>query len=82
LIAILAIVAGVILAVTGQYPRPLFDFLMGLNRWCYRVLAYVALMTDRYPPFRLDTGGFDPARPTPGPVLPMDASASDQRIDR
>ncbi|MDQ1744986.1 MAG: hypothetical protein QOE23_3325 [Pseudonocardiales bacterium] len=70
LIAILAIVAAVILAVTGSYPRPLFDFLMGLNRWCFRVLAYVALLTDAYPPFRLDNGGPDPARPTPAPVLP------------
>jgi hypothetical protein len=71
LIAILAIVAAVILAVTGKYPRPLFDFLMGLNRWCYRVLAYVALLTDEYPPFRLDNGGSDSARPTPDPLPPM-----------
>lgn len=71
LIAILALVAGVILAVTGKYPRALFDFLMGLNRWCYRVLAYVALLTDQYPPFRLDNGGSDPARPTPDPVPPV-----------
>lgn len=33
---------------------------MGLNRWCYRVLPYVALMRDEYPPFRLDPGGTDP----------------------
>jgi hypothetical protein len=71
LIAILAIVAAVILAVTGKYPRPLFDFLMGLNRWCYRVLAYVALLTDQYPPFRLDNGGSETARPLPDPVPPM-----------
>lgn len=60
LIEVLAIIAAVILLVTGRYPRPLFDFLMGLNRWCYRVLGYVALMTDAYPPFRLDPGPNEP----------------------
>ena len=49
---------------------------MGLNRWCYRVLAYVALMRDEYPPFRLDTGGTDPGHlsllPT-GPPAPQPA---------
>ena len=37
---------------------------MGLNRWVYRVFAYATLMTDRYPPFRLDQGGNDTASPT------------------
>jgi len=70
LITILAVVSAVILLVRGRYPGQLFDFLMGLNRWCYRVLAYVALMTDVYPPFRLDMGGADPA--------PMPATAPKQ----
>ena len=61
LIALLVIISAVTLAVTGRYPRQLFDLVMGLNRWCYRVLAYAALMRDEYPPFRLDTGGPDPA---------------------
>jgi hypothetical protein len=61
LVGILALIAAVVVAFTGRYPQDLFDLVMGFNRWCYRVLAYVALMRDEYPPFRLDSGGVDPA---------------------
>jgi hypothetical protein len=59
-VGVLVLVAAIMLAVTGQYPQPLFDIIVGLNRWGLRVAAYTALMTDRYPPFRLDVGSDDP----------------------
>ncbi|MFE4836668.1 DUF4389 domain-containing protein [Arthrobacter sp. NPDC056691] len=63
LLSLLAFIAGVILLFTGRYLRSLFDLLIGLNRWVYRVAAYVALMRDEYPPFRLDMGPVDPGEP-------------------
>ena len=57
---LLVVIAGFFLLITGRHPVTLFDFLMGINRWVYRLLAYVALMSDDYPPFRLDAGATEP----------------------
>jgi hypothetical protein len=53
---LVVVLAGFFLLITRSYPRGLFDLLMGVNRWLYRVLIYVAFMRDEYPPFRLDQG--------------------------
>jgi hypothetical protein len=70
LIGVLVIIAAFALAFTGRYPQGLFDLIMGFNRWVFRVGTYVALMTDEYPPFRLDLGGSEPgsAPPPHGPA--------------
>jgi hypothetical protein len=48
------IIAWFAILLTGQYPRALFDYVVGVIRWWLRVEAYAILMvTDRYPPFSL-----------------------------
>ncbi|MER5429759.1 DUF4389 domain-containing protein [Streptomyces sp. NPDC002588] len=68
LVPFLSLVAVVVLAVTARYPLHLFDFLLGLARWVARVIAYASLMTDQYPPFRLDMGGRDASPLTKDPA--------------
>ncbi|ASU84344.1 DUF4389 domain-containing protein [Nocardiopsis gilva YIM 90087] len=70
LLYVLVFFVAIVLLFTGGYPRGIFDFVMGMNRWSWRVGAYVSLMTDHYPPFRIDLGGRDPNQPAPPPAPP------------
>jgi len=72
LIGLLVLFAAIALVFIGSYPRGIFDFVLGLDRWVARVAAYVLLMRDEYPPFRLDQGGADTAVAVEGePVQPV-----------
>src|SRR5829696_197277 len=81
LIGILVLFAGVALLFTTRYPGGLFDLAVGLDRWVARVAAYVLLMRDEYPPFRLDQGGTEgegfaePAAAFPDAPIPGEPTA-------
>jgi Domain of unknown function (DUF4389) len=47
---------------TGRWPRGAFDYMVGTYRWSSRVLAYMSLMTDAYPPFSMEDDERYPVR--------------------
>jgi len=51
---IVAIISFFAVLFTGRYPEGMFNYMVGVHRWAYRVTAYVFLMVDPYPPFTLE----------------------------
>jgi hypothetical protein len=62
--SIVWVIAVVLVLVTENYPDGLWRFLLGLVRWEAWLLAYLASLTDEYPPFTLETDTASPAAPS------------------
>lgn len=51
--AVVGLVMVLVVLVTGNYPRGMFNFLVGVGRWTARLNAYAFLLTDKFPPFSM-----------------------------
>jgi hypothetical protein len=56
---VLCVINALWLLCKGTINQSMFDLLLGIVRWRYRVAVYVSLMRDEYPPFRMDLGNDD-----------------------
>lgn len=50
---VVTVIAWLGILVTGNYPRGLFGFAVGVLRWQFRITAYFASFNDRFPPYSL-----------------------------
>lgn len=55
---IMTVIVWFAILFTGRYPKGMFDFVVGVLRWDYNVIAYAALLRDEYPPFSLSAGQY------------------------
>jgi len=52
---VLLLIAWFAVLFTGRWPESMRAFCVGYYRWSLRVQAYLLLITDAYPPFRLES---------------------------
>ena len=53
-LTVVSVIAWFTVVLAGRYPQPLYDFSVAVVRYSLRVEAYLLLVHDDYPPFRLD----------------------------
>ncbi len=60
---VVTVLAWFAILFTGNYPRGMFQFSVGVQRWYFRVVGYLASFNDRYPPYALsdDAGAANPS---------------------
>ena len=46
---------------TGRWPEGLFNYIVNVYRWSWKVTSYIMLLHDEYPPFSLHQEGWFPA---------------------
>jgi len=79
-VGVAVLIAAVALAFTARLPAGLYDLLVGIARWSWRVIAYVALLSAAYPPLRLDQGDAEPDDEPRGPQHPSFGAASTRPV--